>query len=68
VRTYWLARESFWYDRLAPDIGSNILFICGHEHADRFSSLIREKGHECRILDPFWREKIFRDYTNFNLV
>jgi hypothetical protein len=67
ARAYWPLRESFWYDRIAPDIGSNILFLCGHEHMASFSSLIRERGHECRVLDPFWREEIFRDYTNIGL-
>lgn len=67
AKTYWHLRESFWYDRILPSIDSNILFICGHEHAARFQSLIREHGHECRILDTYWRENIFRDYKNIGI-
>lgn len=67
ARSYWPAREAFWYDRIAPETGSNILFICGHEHVTRFQSLVRERGHGCTVLDPFWRGEIFSDYANFNL-
>ena len=67
AKSYWRARELFWYGRIEPDIGSNILFICGHEHAERFRSLLKEKGHDSRILDPWWRGDIFRDYGNIGL-
>jgi hypothetical protein len=66
-KTYWDLRESFWYDKIARDMDLNLLFICGHEHTGRFRSLVRSHGTACHILDNFWRERIFRDYKNFNL-
>jgi hypothetical protein len=66
-RFYWQARESSWYRKILPDINSNILFICGHEHAERFKALLRDNGHQCLIFNPYWREDIFNDYTNINL-
>jgi hypothetical protein len=66
-KSYWHAREAFWYDKLLPFIGANILFICGHEHAHRFQSLLHSKGVSCKVLDGFWRSDLFRDYANINL-
>ena len=66
-KSYWHIRESFWYDRIEPFMDSNLLFVCGHEHALRFGSLVRSMGHPCEILDSFWREDVFRDYRNINL-
>ncbi len=66
-KKYWHLREAFWYDRIAGDIDSNILFICGHEHAERFQTIIRAHGKTCHILNNFWCEEIFRDYSNIFL-
>lgn len=66
-KSYWHLRETFWYDRIAPDIDSNILFICGHEHTDRFQSIILQHGNTCVIVESFWREGIFTDYNSINL-
>lgn len=66
-KTYWHIRESFWYDRIAPDIDSTILFICGHEHTERFQTIVCAGGNKCTILDRFWHEEIFSDYNNLDL-
>ncbi len=67
VRSYWHLREEFWFDRLMDVLGLNILFICGHEHVERFRDLLLRKGHLCEILDPFWGREMFIDYKNINL-
>jgi hypothetical protein len=66
-KTFWHLRETFWYNKLSPMIEKNILFICGHEHAIRFQSLLHSHGHACTILDTFWRREIFKDYKNIEL-
>ena len=67
AKTFWHSRESFWYEQLAPEIGSNILFICGHEHTQGFHSLLESHGHASRVLDSFWRSDIFGNYQNIGL-
>jgi hypothetical protein len=68
IRSYWSIREEYWYKRISDIIGLPILFICGHEHVIRFRSLLIAKGHQCMIIDPFWKKDLFGDYGNFNLV
>lgn len=67
ARSHWRTRESFWHDRIAPDIGASVLFICGHEHAMRFRDLVVERGQEARVIEPFWRKDVFSDYANLGL-
>jgi hypothetical protein len=66
-KTFWRLRETFWYGKITPMIEKNILFICGHEHAVRFQSLLHSQGHACTILDSFWRGELFKDYKNIKL-
>jgi hypothetical protein len=68
VRSYWHIREEYWYSRIFDIINVTILFICGHEHVMRFQSLLHGKGCQCHIIDSFWKEELFRDYGNLNLV
>ncbi len=67
-RSYWHLREDFWFGRIENIITSNILFVCGHEHVERFMRLIFDRGHPCVILESFWREDIFSDYRTINLA
>ena len=68
IRSYWHLREKFWYDCIKDAMGLNILFICGHEHVDRFRELLRVKGHRCEVINSFWKREIFSDYKNINLA
>ncbi len=68
AKSYWHIREKYWYSRLRDVLHENILFICGHEHVDRFNSLLRECGQPGSIVDNFWKEEIFKDYANIDLA
>jgi hypothetical protein len=57
---YWDIREEFWWSRIADRMGSNIIFLCGHEHAERFAGLVMRKGSGASLLDPFWKRDFFR--------
>jgi hypothetical protein len=67
VKSFWYIRERFWIDKIIDRIKDNILFICGHEHAERLSKLLEEMGHASIIIDPFWRPDIFGNYRNMGL-
>jgi hypothetical protein len=67
VRSHWHLREQYWYERLRDRLDRNILFLCGHEHAERFKSLLDEKGHYSEILNKCWKEEIFRDYVSLGI-
>ena len=68
IRSYWHLREKFWYDCIKDAIGLNILFICGHEHVERFRDLLLGRGHSSEIIDAYWRKETFSDYKNINLA
>ena len=40
----WHIRENFWFDKLQPHLTENVLFICGAQHPNRFSKLLKRKG------------------------
>ncbi|HOP64356.1 MAG TPA: hypothetical protein PK906_13325 [Spirochaetota bacterium] len=67
VKKYWDVREKFWLDKISNKINSNILFICGHEHAERFCSLLTENGITAKVIEKFWKKEIFSDYLNIGL-
>ncbi len=67
ARSYWHIRERYWLDQLRDILNLNILFICGHEHVKRFSSLLVENGYKCAIIDRFWMKELFADYSNLGL-
>ena len=67
VKSYWHIRERFWVDRIIDRIEENILFICGHEHAERLSKLLDGMGYTNIIIDPFWRPDMFGNYQNMGL-
>ena len=67
IRSYWHTREEYWYRRIS-DINFSILFICGHEHVERFKSLLLGKRHQCKIIDIFWKAYLFKDYGSLNLA
>ncbi len=62
-KTFWGLREEFWFNKISDSLDKNILFICGHEHADRFAALMAQKGAPCSVLDIFWKKHIFSDYN-----
>jgi hypothetical protein len=68
ARSYWPIREKYWCDRLGDLLKLNILFICGHEHAERFKSFLLDRGHQCEIIIDFWEQDLFSDYANLGLA
>ena len=67
VKSYWHIRERFWVDRIIDRIDENILFICGHEHAERLSKLLEDMGYASIINDSFWHSDMFGNYQNIGL-
>ena len=67
VMKYWGIRENFWYERLKNRLDKKILFLCGHEHVDRFRELIENNGKQCVIIDKYWKREIFSNYEKINL-
>jgi hypothetical protein len=61
-KMFWGLREEFWFNRISDCLDRNIIFVCGHEHAERFAALMAQKGATCSIIDPFWEKEIFSDY------
>ncbi len=67
VKSFWDIRERFWVDKIKDIIDENIIFICGHEHAERLSKHLNDLGRTNVIIDPFWRKDIFGNYNNIGL-
>lgn len=67
VIKYWGIRENFWFEKLKNRLDKNILFLCGHEHIDRFKELVDNRGIKCVIIDKYWKREIFSDYEKLNL-
>lgn len=67
VKSYWLLREQYWYEQIRDVIGHNIVFVCGHEHIDRFRDLLVNNGHGAVVIEPYWKKGVFSDYSRLNL-
>lgn len=67
ARSYWHIREHYWFERLGDLLEFNVIFICGHEHVERFSSLLAARGYESVIITRFWRKELFVDYDALGL-
>lgn len=61
VKTHLLAqfhkRETVWCDRLLAFDKWPVLFVCGADHVDTFSSLLPERGMEAEVLETCWEER-----------
>jgi hypothetical protein len=68
AKSYWHLREQYWYDQICNNLNENILFICGYEHVDRFHALLNKHDHHNIIVDHFWKDTLFKDYANLNLM
>ncbi len=60
-KQYWSRREEFWLQCIIDYTDMNVLFVCGHDHVDRFRTLIIKKGIQSSIIDPFWKGDIFNN-------
>src|SRR5262245_26570438 len=56
-RKQWHLREEFWFRKLQPYITKNTLFVCGANHADRFSTLLESKGIKNKIIQKRWKPR-----------
>jgi len=43
-------REKEWLSRIKNQSCPNVLFICGCNHVDSFDSLLRNEGHQVKVL------------------
>ena len=50
----WHIRENFWLEKLPPHFSDNVLFVCGANHANRFSNLLKSKGIETQVICKGW--------------
>ncbi len=47
-------RERIWLEKLIEVFVDPMLFICGIQHLDSFSLLLKKNGYECNILEKKW--------------
>jgi hypothetical protein len=50
----WDLREEFWFQKLEPHLNANVLFVCGAQHSNRFSKLLKSKGIKNRLICKRW--------------
>jgi len=51
----WPIRENFWLVKIQPHFGGNVLLVCGANHANRFSELLKSKGIKNRVICKRWK-------------
>ncbi len=51
----WHLREVFWFRKLQPHLINNVLFVCGANHVDRFSELLKGKGVKNHVIRTRWK-------------
>ncbi len=66
-KKYWERRERFWLSRIREREEKRVLFVCGHEHVERFRKLPGVHSIESVIVNDFWEKELFSDYQNFGL-
>lgn len=55
LKEQFLRRESVWLQRVEALGAWPVLFICGANHVPSFSTLLRQRGVECEVLDADWQ-------------
>lgn len=43
-------RENFWLKKIKDKTGENIIFVCGADHLNSFSTLLKNSGFNCEAL------------------
>ncbi|HNX23978.1 MAG TPA: hypothetical protein PKG60_07995 [Spirochaetota bacterium] len=66
-KKYWQIREEYWYSIISNIPYDSILFICGHEHVFRFRNLLLRNGRDAEVIESFWHDEIFSDYTKLGI-
>ena len=46
----FLARETFWFEKINDCFGKNILFVCGPEHIESFLLLLNSRQYKVTII------------------
>jgi asparagine synthetase A len=54
-RKQWHIRETFWFEKLKPHLNENVLFVCGAQHSNRFSKVLKSKGIKNRVICKRWK-------------
>lgn len=49
-KSYFPIRERFWLEKIKDRLKENILFICGDDHIESFSILLKSKSTKYKIL------------------
>ncbi|MEK7749557.1 MAG: hypothetical protein AAB277_01105 [Planctomycetota bacterium] len=47
-------RELYWLDCIRDKRNEDIIFICGNDHLESFTSLLRRKGFQSRVHSKDW--------------
>ena len=53
----FLARETFWFEKISDYFDKNILFLCGPEHIESFLLLLNSKQYKATILCKQYSQK-----------
>jgi len=57
-------RELVWLEKLKDIFENPMLFICGSAHLNTFSTLLRNNGYTCEILEKKWKNEPTNILTN----
>jgi hypothetical protein len=47
-------REKIWLEKIEDVFVDPMLFVCGIQHLESFSSLLRKNGYACHLIEETW--------------
>ena len=50
IEKSFLARETFWFEKISDYFDRNILFVCGLDHVESFLLLLNSRHHKVKVL------------------
>jgi len=56
MKKSFLARETFWFEKIRGYLDKNMIFVCGVDHIGSFELLLTKKGHKPMILVENWEK------------
>ena len=66
IRESWTKREHYWLGRLleVPESEWPVLFICGKEHVERFSTILKQRAFSVTVIRKDWKPEISTEYES----